>query len=136
MSLNLFAQLGYIAQGWFSTHFKVGRSHNTQPLADFETSLIRALPFQIGFQRVLVQSSLHPPPLVIERVLAAADVFAKELTEMPESAIAETAAAFANKMREPDQSIYVKSERIADEVRVLGMTARRWNVVTPSNAGV
>ena len=55
---------------------------------------------------------------------------------MPESAIAETAAAFANKMREPDQSIYVKSERIADEVRVLGMTARRWNVVTPSNAGV
>ncbi len=97
---------------------------NAQPLFDFETSLIRAPLVQIGFQRVLVQSSLHPPPLVIERVLAAADLFAKELSEMPESTIAETAAAFANKMREPDQSIYVKSERIADEVRVLRMAAR------------
>lgn len=73
---------------------------------------------QIGYQRVLVQSSLHSPSHVAERVLDAADVFAKELMEMPESAITETAQAFANKMREPDQSVYVKSERVADEVRM------------------
>ncbi len=65
-----------------------------------------------------MQSSLHSPSHVAERVLDAADVFAKELMEMPESAITETAQAFANKMREPDQSVYVKSERVADEVRM------------------
>jgi hypothetical protein len=75
-------------------------------------------PFQIGYQRVLVQSSLHPPSHVAQRVLETADVFAKELMEMPESVILETAQAFANKMREPDQSVYVKAERIADEVHL------------------
>jgi hypothetical protein len=78
-------------------------------------------PLQIGYQRVLVQSSLHPPSHVAERVLAAADVFAKELMEMPESAIAETAQAFANTMREPDQTVHLKSERVAVEVQLFCM---------------
>ena len=38
--------------------------------------------------------------------------------EMPEAAVAETAHAFANKMREPDQTVYEKAEKIADEVRI------------------
>ncbi len=74
---------------------------------------------QIGFQRVLVQSSLHPPAHVVEHVLAAADVFSKVLMDMPECDVADTAHAFANKMREPDQTVYEKSERIADEVQRL-----------------
>jgi secreted Zn-dependent insulinase-like peptidase len=76
------------------------------------------LHFQIGYQRVLVQSSLHPPSHVIEHVLASADIFSKVLMEMPEAAVAETAHAFANKMREPDQTVYEKAEKIADEVRI------------------
>ena len=74
---------------------------------------------QIGFQRILVQSSLHPPAHVVEQVLAAADVFAKVLADMPESVVTETAQAFANKMKEPEKSVYEKSERIGDEVSAL-----------------
>jgi hypothetical protein len=35
---------------------------------------------------------------------------------MPESAITEVAQAFANKMREPEYSIALRTEKIADEV--------------------
>jgi len=83
--------------------------------------LLCANPLQIGYQRVFVQSSLHTSSHVAEQVLAAADVFAKELMEMPESAIAETAQAFANTMREPDQTVHLKSERVAVEVQLFCM---------------
>jgi secreted Zn-dependent insulinase-like peptidase len=74
---------------------------------------------QIGFERILVQSSLHPPAHVIEQVSATCDAFAKVLADMPESVVTETAQAFANKMREPENSVYEKSERIGDEVSSL-----------------
>lgn len=73
-----------------------------------------------------MQSSLHPPSHVAERVLAAADAFAKDLSDMPEATVVETAQAFANKMREPDQSVYVKSERIADEVQLFACDRMSW----------
>jgi len=116
------AQLGYIAQAWFSQHFKVGRMqlctthwlHQIRTISLCPNLTLAAL--QIAFQRVLVQSSLHPPPHVIAHVLAAADAFAQVLVDMPESAIIEVAQAFANKMREPEHSIALRTEKIADEV--------------------
>jgi hypothetical protein len=65
---------------------------------------------------VLVQSSLHPPSFVVPHVLSAADLFAEVLVDMPESAVKETALAFASTLREPDPSVYVKSENISEEV--------------------
>ena len=66
-----------------------------------------------------------------EQVLAAADVFAKELMEVPESAFAETAQAFANKMREPDQTVYLKSERVAHEVQSFYVARIECNHLSP-----
>jgi chromatin segregation and condensation protein Rec8/ScpA/Scc1 (kleisin family) len=71
---------------------------------------------------------------VVEHVLAAADMFSKVLDETPEADVAETARAFANKMREPEQSVYVKSERIADEVLDSPRCCNR--AVTPCDPGV